>query len=238
MSSVSKSYDDIVEHYKKEFPRGTPFVVACEKGRLDDVRAMIRAAGTDVTAMVNEVGKDSNGSSGYTPLMAAAWYEHSTIIEILLRYNADTATTTNYGNNALHLAARNNKTTTTTVRLLLNNMILEDINQKNTSGNTPLDHCYDYNGSSIKQQLIDLIRQKGGKRSSELSGGSSGSMARNNVWQDIWVVSSEEERSSDSEDEDGDNNNNNNPKIKKPKKKSKKRKVDKIDWNNVPHLKF
>ena len=104
-----------------------------------------------------------------SPLIAAALYEHSTIIEILLQYNADTATTNNqYGENALHLATRFNETTTTTVQLLLNNMKLEDINHKTTDGNTPLDRCYEYNDSSIKQQLIDLIRQKGGKRKREL----------------------------------------------------------------------
>ena len=154
--------------YKKVFPQGTPLVCACEKGRVEDVEGMIRgarAAGMDVTAMVSEVGTSSNGSS-HTPLTVAAMNEHSTIIEILLQYNADTATT-NYGENALHYAAANNKTTTT-VQLLLNNMKLEDINHKTTSGYTPLDRCYDYNNSSIKQQLIDLIRQKGGKRASEL----------------------------------------------------------------------
>jgi len=230
MSSVSKSSNDIIEEYRTEFPDGTPFVCACEKGRVEDVEGMIRgarAAGMDVTAMVSELGTSSYGYS-YTPLMIAALYEHSTIIEILLQCNADTATTDNGGWNALHYAAYNNKTTTTTVQLLLNNMKLEDINHKTTSGFTPLDVCYD-NNSSIRQQLIDLIRQKGGKRASELNSvGSSGSMSRNNV-QDIWVLSSEEERSSDSEDEDGDNNNNNNnnnPKIKKAKKKSKKRKTD------------
>ena len=57
-------------------------------------------------------------------------YEHSTIIEILLQYNADTATTDDYGRNALHYAAGNNKTSTTTVQLHLNNMKLEDINHK------------------------------------------------------------------------------------------------------------
>ena len=127
-----------------------------------------RAAGMDVTAMVSEVGTNSNGTSGWTPLMAAAYYEHSTIIEILLQYNADTATTDHNGRNALHYAALKNKTTTTTVQLLLNNMKLEDINHKDRHGNTPLDDCYNYNDSSIKQQLIDLIRQKGGKRQSEL----------------------------------------------------------------------
>jgi hypothetical protein len=158
--------------YYLEFPKGIPFVCACEKGRVEDVEGMIRgarAAGMDVTAMVSEVGTHSGGGSGWTPLMVAAWYEHSTIIEILLQCNADTATTNNDGFNALHYAAWKNKTTTTTVQLLLNNMKLEDINHINTdNGYTPLDFCYKWNDSSIKQQLIDLIRQKGGKRQSEL----------------------------------------------------------------------
>ena len=127
-----------------------------------------RAAGMDVTAMVSELGKDSYGDSS-TPLMEAAIYELSTIIEILLQCNASTAPTNDYGQNALHKAAGNYKTTTTTtVQLLLNNMKLEDINHIDTFGRTPLDNCYEFNKSSIKQQLIDLIRQKGGKRKSEL----------------------------------------------------------------------
>ena len=170
----------LYKRYKNVFPPGTPFVCACEQGRVEDVNQFLNLhrfhayidvgtanAGMDVTAMVSEVGKDSDDYS-YTPLMAAAYYEHSTtIIEILLQYNADTATTTDYDYNALHYAAWLNETTTTTVQLLLNNMKLEDINHKNTAGNTPLDRCY-LSTSSIKQQLIDLIRQKGGKRQSEL----------------------------------------------------------------------
>ena len=169
----------LYKRYKNEFPRGTPFVCACEEGRVEDVNQFLNLhrfhayidvgtanAGMDVTAMVSEVGKDSDGISS-TPLMMAAQYEHSTIIEILLQYNADTTTNYNYGRNALHWAAYKNKTNTTTVQLLLNNMKLEDINHKDTDGFTPLDDCY-INNSSIKQQLIDLIRQKGGKRESEL----------------------------------------------------------------------
>ena len=161
---------ELEKKYYLEFPRGTPLVCACEKGRVKDVKGMIRgarAAGMDVTAMVSEVGTDSDAISS-TPLMEAAYYECSTIIEILLQYNADTATTDSTGSNALHYAAAYNKTTTTTVQLLLNNMKLEDINHKDEDGDTPLDWCYECNKSSIKQQLIDLIRQKGGKRKSEL----------------------------------------------------------------------
>ena len=81
-----------------------------------------RAAGMDVTAMVGEVG--TVVVVIVSPLTVAARYERSTIIEILLQYNADTATTNENGENALHHAARYNKTTTTTVQLLLNNMKL------------------------------------------------------------------------------------------------------------------
>ena len=226
---VLKENELLIQQYERRFPRGTPFVVACEKGSVEDVKTMIEAAieaGTDVTAMVNKVGKTMSGFT-YTPLTAAAYYEHRNVIKILLQYNADTAATTNdYGWNALHYAAGNNKTNTTTVELLLNNMRLEDINNKDIDGYTPLDHCYIHNYSSIKQQLINLIRQKGGKRASELSSGSSSGSSSRNV-PEVWVISSDEEISSDSEDEDGyDNNNNNyNPKIKKPKRKSKKRKA-------------
>ena len=166
-----KMYNTLINKYEEEFPKGTPLVCACEKGRVEDVEGMIRgarAAGMDVTAMVSELGKRSNGYS-HTPLTVSAYYEHSTIIEILLQCNADTATTNDCGSNALHYAALHNETNTTIVQLLLNNMKLEDINHKDTDGDTPLDCCYKYNNSSIKQQLIDLIRQKGGKRASELA---------------------------------------------------------------------
>ncbi len=160
---------EFVCKYKKEFPNGTPLVIASEKGNVKDVEAMIeaaRAAEMDVAATVSEVGRTSSGTR-WTPLMAAAWYERSAIIEILLQYNADTATTDADGYNALHRAAYINKTNTTTVQRLLNNMKLEDINYKNTYGKTPLDYCYE-NDSPIQQKLIDLLRKKGGKRKSEL----------------------------------------------------------------------
>ncbi len=167
-AKAAKWDSEFICKYKNESPKGTPLVCACQKGRVEDVEAMIRgarAAGMDVTAMVSEVGADSGGNTR-TPLMAAAWNEHSTIIEILLQCKVSTATTDEDGWNALHYAARN-KTTTTIVRLLLNNMKLEDINHKTTEyGNTPLDRCYGYDRSSrIRQELIKLIREKGGKTS-------------------------------------------------------------------------
>ena len=86
----------LYKRYKNEFPRGTPFVCACEKGRVEDVNQFLNLhrfhayidvgtanAGMDVTAMVNEVGTDSNGYSR-TPLMIAAENKHSTMAEYLV----------------------------------------------------------------------------------------------------------------------------------------------------------
>ena len=41
-------------------------------------------------------------------------------------------------------------------------MPLESINKKNRLGNTPLDCAY-FNGSPIKNDIVQLIRQHGGK---------------------------------------------------------------------------
>ncbi len=162
-----KQYYLLCKRYKDKFPKGTPLVCACQNGPVEDVVGMIRGAravGMDVTAMVNEIGKTVNGNP-WTPLMAAAPRD-STINEILLENGADTATFNEIGWNALHTAATWSRTTTT-VQLLLNNMKLEDINRKAELW-TPLDQVCLYNHSSIRQQLIGLIRQKGGKRASEL----------------------------------------------------------------------
>ena len=50
-------------------------------------------------------------------------------------------------------------------------MPLTSINNKNWSGETPLDKAKaysEYNDSPIQQKIIGLIRSKGGKRRSEL----------------------------------------------------------------------
>ena len=80
--------------------------------------------------------------------------------------NAYIATTDKYGRNALHYAAASSDTNI--VQLLLNKMELKDINHKGDYGHTPLDRCYSNSKGPIKQQLIKLIREKGGKRHSEL----------------------------------------------------------------------
>ena len=49
------------------------------------------------------------------------------------------------------------------IQLLLNHMSIDSINMKDSWGKTPLDCAYEDNNSPIQQEIIDLIRLKGGK---------------------------------------------------------------------------
>ena len=138
--------------YKKLFPTGTPLVCACEKGRLDHVKLLI--AGHDV----NQVGNNSSGF-GWIPLIVAAYHERLDIVQHLIEQcgaDPNCADPGHSGKNALHYAAQNNKKNTDLIQLLLNHMTIDSIN-KIARFATPLD-C------AIKQESIDLIRSKGGKR--------------------------------------------------------------------------
>ena len=179
--------ETLVEKYKRQYPRGTPFVVACEKGQLEDVKAFItnlldkeerykveafhakksQKSLKVLKEMVNQVGKESNGWRDKTPLQIAARYEHFQIVKYLIEQGeADpNIADSEYGRNALHYAAYNNKKDTELIELLLTNMSLNSINKKDQMGSTPLEYAYEYNKSPIKQKIIDLIRSKGGKRS-------------------------------------------------------------------------
>ena len=112
--------------------------------------------------MVNQVGQSSSGIK-YTPLMIAAGNEHFQVVKYLIEQGeADPNIATSYGWNALHMAAGWNRTYTNLIQLLLNNMSLDSINQENNDGETPLDDCYALNDSSIRQEIIALLRTKGG----------------------------------------------------------------------------
>ena len=106
--------------YEEEFPRGTPIVCACEKGRFEDVKLLITgyndvngSNGNNNNNMtlkeyVNQEGKNSGGG-GWTPLMIAARYEHFQIVKYLIEQGeADPNIANSYGVNALHVAARYN----------------------------------------------------------------------------------------------------------------------------------
>eukprot|EP00942_MAST-04A_sp_MAST-4A-sp1_P012326 g12326.t1 len=164
--------------YRKEYKYGSPFVCACEKGRMDDVQLFvnlhpfhkyyIRMKGVNdhdmtLNEMVNQVGITTDGYV-WTPLMIAASKEHFEVVKYLIEQGgADPDIATSVGENALHYAAEDNKKNTELIELLLTNMSLNSINKKSRAGCTPLDLAYGYNKSPIRQEIIDLIRSKGGK---------------------------------------------------------------------------
>ena len=117
-----------------------------------------------VKEMVNQVGQDSRGFWERTPLMAAARYEHFQIVKYLIEQGeADPNITGSDGRNALHKAAHYNKKDTEVIGFLLTHMSLNSINKKNRVGGvTPLDLAF-YNHSPLRQEIIALLRSKGGE---------------------------------------------------------------------------
>ena len=176
-----KQLYDLIEKYKIEFPHGEPIVCACEKGRMDDVELFMNLhpfhkyiTNRDVFGyrvsyrdkmtlkdMVSQLGKDSDGIER-TPLMAAARNEHFQIVKYLIEQGADPNIANSSGYNALHFAAEYNRTTTELIELLLTHMTLDSINKKDGGEFTPLDWAYHFNDSPLRQEIIALLRSKGG----------------------------------------------------------------------------
>ena len=187
----------LIERYRIEFPRScwkygcrneipTPFVCACEHGRMDDVELFmnlhpfhkyitnrdVNGYRDDMTLkeMVSQIGRNSNCDE-WTPLMTAAMNDHFQVVKYLIEQGeADPNITDSEGWNVLHYAARFNRTNTDLIELLLTNMPLASINKKitqlfggDTVGSTPLDCAYHNKYSPIQQEIIALIRSKGGK---------------------------------------------------------------------------
>ena len=177
----------LIERYQREFPRGTyrrdqiptPIVCACELGCMDDVELFVNLhpfhkyiTNRDVSGyrddmtlkdMVSQVCKSSHGIE-WTPLMEAAHNEHFQLVQYLIEQGeADPNIANSNGVNALHYAASNNRTTTELIELLLTHMPLNNINKKSGDGETPLDYAYRNNESPIRQEIIALLRSKGGK---------------------------------------------------------------------------
>ena len=177
--------DWLIKKYQREFPLGiyiyipTHIVCACEYGRMDDVELFINLhpfhkyiTNRDVNGyrddmtlkdMVSQVGTTSCGYE-FTPLIIAAMNEHFQVVEYLIEQGeADTNIANSDGENALHLAAITNRTNTELIQFLLTHMSLASINKKSRAGNTPLDDAYFYNRSPLHQEVIALLRSKGGK---------------------------------------------------------------------------
>eukprot|EP00942_MAST-04A_sp_MAST-4A-sp1_P007134 g7134.t1 len=136
----------LIERYKREFPRGTFNGNMAWK------------------EYVNQEGRISHGGK-YTPLMTAAKKEHFHIVQYLIEQGeADPTIGHSNGRNALHLAASYNRMSTDVIRFLLEHISIDSINQKLSGSRvTPLDQAYQYNFSPIRQEIIALIRKKGGK---------------------------------------------------------------------------
>ena len=111
---------------------------------------------------VNQFGRNSDGVEN-TPLMVAAKNEDFQVVKYLIEQGeADPNIADSYGQNALHYAAETNSTTTELIELLLTHMTLNSINKKQSGGGTPLDCAY-LNDSPLRQEIIALLRSKGGK---------------------------------------------------------------------------
>ena len=187
MSNIERA-KRLEEKYKKEFPQGTPIIVACEKGNLVDLIVFIDrhiAVNTGVTVkqLLEEIGKDSDGYQKNTLMAAARWEEHAVLAE-LLSWGVDPSITDSIGQNALHYSAYNNKKSTRCTELLLKKMPLESINKMDLDEGTALDGAY-LNDSPIKNDLVQLIRQYGGKanwydRNGRLVGKGNGDLNDNN----------------------------------------------------------
>ena len=114
--------------------------------------------------MVSQVGRNSDGDEE-TPLIAAALNEHFQIVKYLIEQGEADPNIARYddGSNALHVAAIQNRTNTELIQLLLTHMTLDSINKKTGLGSTPLDRVYHFNHSPLRQEIIALLRSKGGK---------------------------------------------------------------------------
>ena len=97
--------------------------------------------------------------------MIAAYKEHFQIVQYLIEQGeADpNIEIISSGYNALHLAAQYSRTSTELIELLIAHMSLDSINKKHMSEFTPLDFAYLLNDSPLRQEIITLLRSKGGK---------------------------------------------------------------------------
>ena len=167
--------DELNHAYVTEFSHATiptPFLVACEKGRINDVHTfinnMMHVNDVNGDNMINQKGKSTDGYE-YTPLQIAAKNEQFDVVKLLLEKGAESEATTR-GWNALHFIAAFNIKNVKTLQLLIQHhlhtttSIIEYINHEDeVDGETPLDCVYIYNFSTIKDEIIHVIRNYGGK---------------------------------------------------------------------------
>ena len=175
--SKPKQLYELYQRYGNEFEGRSALICACERGRMNDLLLFVnlhcfhkyiemngvKEGNMTLNEMVNQLGQDSRGFGEYTPLMAAARFEHFQLVKYLIeQVEAGLNIALSGGSNALHFAAWKNRTNTELIELLLTHMSLDNINKKSRWGYTPLGGAY-HNRSPIRQEKIALLRSKGGK---------------------------------------------------------------------------
>ena len=183
-------HDAVIQSYINNIPvqytKGTPFIIACEKGLLEIVRYFIEHFKEDassfknVTEFINQRGEAVGGYFGYTGLIIAAKMEQFHVVKYLLQMDGidlsivregDTSNNDGRvrGRNAIHYAAYYNTKNAETLKILLNHKkcTSDIVNGRNVDGSTPLDFAH-VNSSEAKNQIIKLLSSNGGKRQKEL----------------------------------------------------------------------
>ena len=173
--ALKKRLETIDAKYIEEFPNNhaiSPFIIACQHGRLEDVQTFIES-GLDV----NIVGKSDDGSF-YTGLSAASRYEQIEVVKFLLQLpdiNVNIAADED-GYNSLHYAVSCKKQNLELIKLLLNHTTCtkDVLNTETSLGDTPLTFA-DGNGlnrfkyldgnniSDVETEIVHLLKVKMGR---------------------------------------------------------------------------
>ena len=152
IDEVRSKTTELVEKYNQEFPNGTPLVVACEMGRLDDVKTFVNA-GMDV----NQVGKNSKGVD-ITPLMAARGMNVLTLRTF--------ASSDKGGCECCRCAIRKcialqhvGTKRVKVVKMLMDHMTLDSINKKMNGHSLPWT-AHKNNSPNRQQMLINAVQRR------------------------------------------------------------------------------
>lgn len=152
--------------------KGTALVKLCIYDELIDVKILVEDGKCGADDWFETEGKDDEYGESLTPLQAAVKYQHLKIVKYLVDtfpnvYPNPIGKTNTNNNSSLHFAAECSENNVQTLQFLIDNYNGKDIkniiNEKDKDGYTPLDFAYKYNKSSIKNDIIKLLRQFGGK---------------------------------------------------------------------------
>lgn len=169
--------DHLTEKYKKQFPKGTPFIIACEKGCLNDVKSFVKHHrympsfnGESLQLILNTEGKNSEGHER-TGLGAAVMAENVETIRYLVSLpHINVCACDRGGCNPLHYAAGFNESTDSIMKMLIAHPTCtkKSINLQDKYGSTPLDKTCKHNNGKLKDSLTEILKLHGGKKKSEL----------------------------------------------------------------------